>query len=169
MVKAQFTIENTTIFSQGLVSLHDTRKKKFYLCVSTSNREILSQELACVLFLLKEMKALYSYIKEGFAFLYGWYILLLKVSEDRETIMQSRNWHHYISKAVLVRIQKIKKICICLLQLFIQAGIEQGVELTSFKKSHFCYFWERLRESKVTQMCVSRVCEYHGIRKKTVD
>lgn len=47
------------------------QEKKFYLCVSTSNREILSQELVRLLFLLKAMKALYSCIKGGFAFLCG--------------------------------------------------------------------------------------------------
>lgn len=145
MVKAQFTMENTITLSQRIVSLHysqiKNKKRNFTYVLSTSNREILSQKLVCVLLPLKEMKGLYSYIKEGFTFLYGWCISLLWVSEtEKQLCSQEKPGITASQKVVLPGAQKILKICICLLQLFIQTGTECGFALVSSKKRNFCTF-----------------------------
>lgn len=94
---------------------------------------------------------------------------------DRKTIMQSRKaWYHCISKAVLPGIQKILKICIWLLQLFIQTlNLFRHRKwmwfcISIFQEKEFLHFWERQREPKITQttgMCQGYVRVYCGIKK----
>lgn len=123
------------------------KKRNSTYVLSTSNREILSQEVVCVLFPLKEMKALYSYIKEGFTFLYGWCISLLQVSETEKQLCSQEPGIAASQRQSFQEFNRFKKICNCLLQLFIQAGTEWSFELTSSKKTNF-YTSERGRENQ---------------------